>query len=496
MMRSIRDYPIAQKLTWMNMLVSGIALLLACASFFTYDIVTYRQSIVRNLSVTADIIGSNSVSALLFNDARSAENTLSALQTAPRVVYAGIYTNDGKFFAGYWRNRSGQSLPLPPIPPGSTETYSFGNGEVGLARSISFQGNHTGTVYIRADLQNLYDRLTRYAFITIGVLLLSMLAALLVSRTAQNVISEPVVDLAETARTVSREKNYSLRASSSGGADEVGTLIRAFNDMLSQIQQRDTDLHKAHDQLEHRVKERTAELKSAEESLRALSRRLLQLRDEERRHIARELHDGSAQVVAALAMNLSMIEVESKNWSPKASRIVGDSIGLVQSILKELRTMSYLLHPPLLDDAGLDSAVRWFVEGFADRSKIPVDLEITADLGRLPRALELAVFRIVQECLTNIHRHSGSPNASIRIARQDGVLTLEVCDHGKGMPSRFSPDGAVRPGVGIQGMQERVRQLGGTLEIESDKGGTLIRAVMPIREAEIRGASAAAEGAF
>jgi signal transduction histidine kinase len=237
-------------------------------------------------------------------------------------------------------------------------------------------------------------------------------------------------------------------------------------------------------------------LKTAEESLRTLSRRLLQLRDEERRHIARELHDGSAQVVAALAMNLSMVEKEAKNWSPRAGKIMADSIDLVQSILKDLRTMSYLLHPPLLDDAGLESAVRWFVEGFAERSRIPVELEIAPDLGRLPRGLELTVFRIVQESLTNIHRHSGSPSASIQIGRDGDMVVLEVCDRGKGMPAKPSHGGLVRPGVGIQGMEERVKQLGGQFEIESGQGGTIIRARLPIREGQESASNLTAEVGF
>ncbi len=482
-MQKSRDYSISRKLTRMNMLVSAVALLLACTAFFGYDLLTWRGNRVRGLSIQADIIGSNSVSAMMFNDAKSAENTLSALRAAPNITYAGIYTADGQPFAAYWRDRGAASMPpLPAIPHDSVEQYWFKDDGVDLARRISFQGSPEEIVYIRSDLTAMYDRLRRYAIIVLIVLGTSLLAALLISRMSQRVVSEPIIGLAETAKVVSREKNYSVRASPTGNRDELNTLIESFNEMLEQIQQRDSALQKAHDELEGRVKERTAELKAAEEGLRKLSNRLLQIQDEERRHIARELHDSSGQVLAALGMNLATIQSESNKLSPNTSEVVKESINLVEATLKELRTMSYLLHPPLLDEAGLGMALHWFVEGFSERSKIPVTLEVAPNLGRLSRELETTIFRIVQESLTNIHRHSQSPTARIRISRNDKNVCLEVEDHGKGMPlplPGIDPK-APRLGVGIQGMQERARQLGGQLEIRSGTGGTLITALLPI----------------
>src|SRR2546430_10924596 len=149
--------------------------------------------------------------------------------------------------------------------------------------------------------------------------------------------------------------------------------------------------------------------------------------------------------------------------------MVTDSAALVHEINKEVRTISHLLHPPLLDEAGLASALRWYIEGFAERSKVKVDLELPADFGRLSRELETAIFRTVQECLTNIHRHSESPIAKVRIARSDGHVRVEVEDRGKGIPpekqSKMASNGT--PGVGIRGMRERLRQLGGSLAINS-----------------------------
>ena len=224
--------------------------------------------------------------------------------------------------------------------------------------------------------------------------------------------------------------------------------------------------------------------KRAEESLRALTARLLQLQDDERRRIARELHDSAGQILVALDINLSLVQ-KNEGLAPNAANAVRESIALVQQLSKELRTTSHLLHPPLLDESGLPSAVRWFVDGFAKRSKIPVDLEIAPDLGRLPRELETTIFRMVQECLTNIHRHSGSPTANIRIARNSNHVSVAVRDRGKGMSADNYRNsfGPITPGVGIQGMRERVRQLGGHLQIHSGSSGTTVRATLPVTNA-------------
>jgi PAS domain S-box-containing protein len=228
-----------------------------------------------------------------------------------------------------------------------------------------------------------------------------------------------------------------------------------------------------HEQLETMVKERTSELERAQEGLRTLSARLLQMQDDERRRIARELHDTAGQILVALNLNLVPVEEELRKDNSELTKYITGSLGLIEELSRDLRTMSHLLHPPLLDEAGLHSAVRWYVEGFAERSKIDVDLRLDAKVGRLPAELETAIFRIVQECLTNIHRHSGSNSASIAITRNSAEVTLEIRDLGKGMPS------PLRAGVGIQGMGERVRQLGGHLEIESGKSGTRITAILP-----------------
>ena len=234
-------------------------------------------------------------------------------------------------------------------------------------------------------------------------------------------------------------------------------------------------------ELEEAVQQRTVELDRTNQNLRELSARLLQLQDDERRRIARELHDSVGQMLAALGMNLAVVGTEIERLTKIAST-VNDSAALVQELSKEVRTISHLLHPPLLDEAGLASALRWYVEGFAQRSKIEVGLEFPVDFGRLPRESETAIFRTVQECLTNIHRHSESPTATIRIAASDNHVRVEVEDRGKGIPpeKQFEMTSTGTPGVGIRGMRERLRQLGGSLDIHSNGKGTLIVAQLPV----------------
>jgi signal transduction histidine kinase len=224
------------------------------------------------------------------------------------------------------------------------------------------------------------------------------------------------------------------------------------------------------------------ERKQAEENLRALSGRLLQVQDEERRRMARELHDSAGQIVAATAMNLALIEEEARKISRPAANLVKKNRELIGELSKEVRTVSHLLHPPLLDELGLASALRTYVEGFTERSKINVELQIPDAFGRLSRDSETAIFRLVQECLTNIHRHSGSRVATIHVSRLGGAVCVEVRDAGKGIsPEKCAEMEATgNAGVGIRGMRERMRQLGGVLEISSNDNGTLVTARLPI----------------
>jgi len=244
-------------------------------------------------------------------------------------------------------------------------------------------------------------------------------------------------------------------------------------------------LRRAQAELEQKVHERTTELRMANDNLRELSSHLQQLRDDERKQIARELHDSVGQLLAGLSMNIATVQSQSHKLDSAAARAVSENSAIVQQIGKEIRTISHLLHPPLLDAAGLASALRWYIDGFSERSHIKVDFEIPAEFRRLSDDMEIAIFRLVQEGLTNIHRHSGSDSAKITIREDDRNVVVEIQDAGKGISLEKQLElSSGRTGVGFRGMRERLRQFGGDLDIHSDNKGTLVKARLPLQPAE------------
>ena len=232
------------------------------------------------------------------------------------------------------------------------------------------------------------------------------------------------------------------------------------------------------------LRRRNAEILQQSDQLRDLSGRLMATQDEERRRIARDLHDSAGQNLAALAMTVARIEDEAKCDPSQLSQTVRHVRDLIDGLSQEIRTTSYLLHPPMLDEFGLSSALGCYLEGLEQRSGLSIELNVPADFGRLAPDVELAIFRLVQECLTNIHRHSGSKTAVIRIARETDKIYAEVQDRGKGMsPERFAEvqSQGVGVGVGIRGMRERVRQAHGELTVDSNALGTTITATFPAK---------------
>jgi signal transduction histidine kinase len=271
-MLAFRDYSIPRKLTWMNAMVSSFALGLACVAFMAYDLISVHEAMVRNLSIQARIIGTNSASALLFNDPQAAEKTLAALRSAPNITAAAIAKPDGRPFAAYRRDGVNQGLPGQPESPAPWELSRWlWNNKIKVVSPIIFQGKSTGTVFIQSDAQELLERLRKYVFIVGAVFMISLGAAVLMSSLIRRVVTEPILHLAEAARNVSRDKTYSIRVSATRNHDELSTLIDTFNTMLQQIEAGDTALREAQQSLEQRVRLRTEQLHAANADLEAFS---------------------------------------------------------------------------------------------------------------------------------------------------------------------------------------------------------------------------------
>jgi PAS domain S-box-containing protein len=261
-------------------------------------------------------------------------------------------------------------------------------------------------------------------------------------------------------------------------------------------------LRKSNEALEGEILERKnaqALLQDSERSLRLLSRHLLRSQDEERKRIGRELHDSVGQYLAVLKMNLDSIRPARAADVQILQEQVSRCSELADQCIREVRTISYLLYPPMLEEMGLRSAMLWYLDGFGQRSGISTQVDVPADLPRLPRDVELAVFRMLQESLTNVHRHSGSPTVQVRTEIKDDAVVLEVRDQGKGIPAETleesSYDAKTALGVGLRGMSERSKQLGGTLEVSSGPQGTTIRATIPCLQENVTSATAASAAA-
>jgi signal transduction histidine kinase len=310
-------------------------------------------------------------------------------------------------------------------------------------------------------------------------------------RSDEKTRSIPVILLSARAGEESRVEGLEA------GADDY--LVKPFSarELLARIAarleiarlQRETETHLRlhHAELEQKVGERTRELSVAAQQLRELSARILQAQDDERRRLARELHDGVGQLLAAASMEIARVVELTDDQNSDEVRSVGKLEFLIREVNQDIRTMSYLLYPPLLDEVGLRSALTEYVEGFSHRSGINVSLEMPPGLTRLERGLELCLFRIVQECLTNIHRHAKSTTAEIHIRCDDALLTLVVRDYGVGMsPEKLTEIQSRGSGVGIRGMRERVRQFGGDITFSSDGAGIGVLVTVPISAAAVQ----------
>jgi signal transduction histidine kinase len=477
-MLSIRDCSIPRKLTWMNMLVSGTALLLAGTGLFAYDLYSFRVTTVRDLGIEAQIIGSNSISAVLFDDSRSAETTLSALQAAPHVISAEIYTPDGHAFAGYRRDRGESSPPPPAIPVGQAEVYRFQNGQVALVRSITFQGKPVATVYMRSDLGAMHARERDFVLIVAAVFLISLLAAMWMSSSTRRSIAEPIVCLAQTAQIVLYDKDYSVRAPANGGRNEIGVLISTFNEMLAQIQERDAALGKARDHLEQQVQERTAQLNAANADLEAFSYSVSHDLRAPLRHIGAFSQILSEEHGSKMEPNAQQYLNRIRDRVKNMSRLIEDLLKLAQlgrmELVRVTTDLNSLLKDVLADlQPELDGRqIDWHIGDLSPAECDPglmkqVFANLISNAAKYSRQREVALIEVGQ-------------------VEKDGASVIFVQDNGAGFDARYAgklfgvfqrlhrAEDFEGTGVGLSTVQRIIKKHGGEIWArgEVNKGAT------------------------
>jgi signal transduction histidine kinase len=473
-MLNVADQSITWRLTRMNLMVSAASLLVACAAFMAFDAMSFRRSLVGHLSIEAQIIGSNSIAALLFDDPAAARKTLSALQAASHVRCIAIFRPDGLQFAAYGSPACSPDRMSSAPAAGQTEGYWFGKDRVELIHAIVFQGQPTGLVYLQSDLGELSERQGFFARAAGGVLLASLLAALLVSFAFRRTVADPIVRLAATARAVSRGEDYSVRAASTGRRDEVAVLIDAFNEMLQKIQERDAALQKARDLLEQRVEERTAQLTAANKELEAFSYSV----SHDLRAPLRSI-DGFSQ--ALLEDSAPMLDEQGKAHLQRI-RAASQRMGvLIDDLLNLARVTRAEMHREPVDLSALAAVL-------ADelRKREPVrQAEVLIEPGLETRADPRLVRVALENLLSNAWKFSSkhpAPRIEFGQALVNGAAAFFVRDNGAGFDPAYAGRlfGAFQrlhaatefpgTGVGLATVQRIIHRHGGTVWAESAVG--------------------------
>ncbi len=340
-MRIWSSQSISDKFMRMTMLVSGVALLLAFVSFLVYDLYSLQQELISSMATEANIMGANSVTALLFDDKQAAENTLSALRNAPQVRSAVILRPDGSEFARYLRTPSIQLELTNRLAPGETQRYWTKGRYILLGSRIWFQGGQVGTVYLAAETSDVARRAGRFGLISAGMLIICFAIALLATSAVRHLVTDPLTGLANTAQIVTRERDYSVRAKIPPSSDELSFLVQSFNEMLEQIQTRDRALEATRSDLERRVEERTAELSATNKELEAFSY-----------SVAHDLR-GPLQHIN----NIGFLLQHSSEGLNEGGRMLVDRLlegasrmsGLIDDLLNLSRASSHPLHRTLID---------------------------------------------------------------------------------------------------------------------------------------------------
>lgn len=567
-------WPNFNQIKWRLSLVilgtSFVVLTLGAVAVWVYDTLNAKQNLVAQVSLIAEVTAVNSAAAVAFQDLRDIQDPLNALKARREIDGAYIFFRDGRLFASFRRD---EAKPESRPPFTLVEGHVFESKRLLMTRRIIFDGETYGVIVLQVNLAPQAARAKTFMLIvTLFLIGLIGIAVLLASR-LQGMVSDPITRLAAVARQITKNKDYSVRVLSKS-SDEIGALVTAFNQMLTEIETQNRSLSESESRLKlalsaasmcvwewriasdtvlcssetkrvlgdakfpmtledfsqlihpddvesvrsaiHQAVARRLALateyrlrspggksiwvahhgqircdandqpvilagimqdvsarKQAAEERHKLTTQLLQAEEEERRRIARELHDTTAQHLAALKMNFTRLLSER---GLAAHALQPETLPLLDQAIQEIRTLTYVLHPPLLEEFGLVGAVKDFAAGVSRRSGVRVTVGFDGYEGRLPREIELTLFRVVQESLSNAIRHSGANEVSIRLARDEQEVRVEIQDFGRGMDLKRQR----HAGVGLAAMQERLAMVGGHLAVEADPEGVTVLASVPL----------------
>lgn len=567
-------WPNFNQIKWRLSLVilgtSFVVLTLGAVAVWVYDTLNAKQNLVAQVSLIAEVTAVNSAGAVAFEDLRDIQDPLNALKARREIDGAYIFFRDGRLFTSFRRD---ETKPESRPPFSLVEGHVFESQRLLMTRQIILDGETYGVIILQVNLAPQAARAKTFVLIvTLFLIGLVGIAMLLASR-LQGMVSDPITRLAAVARQITKNKDYSVRVMSKS-SDEIGALVTAFNQMLTEIETQNRSISESESRLklalsassmcvwewriasdtvicssetkqvlgdttvpmtledfgqlihpddvetvlsaiqqaaarrlslatEYRLRGKGGKItwvahhgqircdvnnqpillagimqnvsarKHAEEERHKLTARLLQAEEEERRRIARELHDTTAQHLAALKMGFTRLLNER---GLETHTLQPEMLQLLDQAIQEIRTLTYVLHPPLLEEFGLVGAVKDFAAGVSRRSGVQVTVGFDGYEGRLPREIELTLFRVVQESLSNAIRHSGANEVSIRLARDEQEVRVEIQDFGRGMDLK-------RPrqaGVGLAAMQERLAMVGGHLAVEADPEGVTVLASVPL----------------
>jgi len=457
----LRTTSIRQRLMRIAAAVTVLTLGIVGTLFVVNDVRMLRGQMVRDLGVLSAVVGENSLSALVFDAPQTAEKNLRSLRQEPQIRWAILYDRDGRHFARYVRD-PGQH-PHEPVASGTgvfLDVSVLGLGSVEIVRDLGLDGEPVGRIFIHARTDVLADQLARHAWRVGLLLILTLAAALLVAARLQRRISEPILRLAASARTVSRGGDYSLRVRPTESDDEIAVLFRGFNAMLEQIETR------------------TAELREANARLQHLAKEISLVEERERKRLAGELHDSPMQ---KLALAQPQVASAARHRDAESDQVLATGVELLREALQELRTLQFELSPPLLYQEGLGAALRWLAAQTAQRFGLELPFVEVGAPAPIGQDLVVLLFQCTRELVHNLVKHSGASRGQLELHHLGDALRIVVSDDGRGIVAEgIAPREAGEGGYGLYSVRERLGLWDGTLTIDSDESGTRATVQVPL----------------